>query len=249
MRIISIIYKLLVLSLFATTSLIAADAVDFNANAVTKALYRGVTFHFVDAIPTITSSTGQGYTGQAIYCAFQSTGEGLLAVCGPDDAGLKIRWNADTGTPGDHASGLFLFKHKDFLNGLNSGPVALMDGHETVIIRFGYMNPGKLGPNQPVAVASLRLVIKDDRGYHISKDYPVESGGELTLKATKQVYFKYDPVTPSMNEAGTRGEASVPSFRNVEFLGFRVDAVRGSQTTAGSNVGVVEFSVGAARMN
>ena len=145
MRIISIIYKLLVLSLFATTSLIAADAVDFNANAVTKALYRGVTFHFVDAIPTITSSTGQGYMGQPVYCAFQSTGESLLAVCGPDDAGLKIRWNANTGTPGDHASGLFLFKHKDFLNGLNSGPVALMDGHETVIYDLVTCIPGSWG--------------------------------------------------------------------------------------------------------
>lgn len=246
MRIISVSYKLLVLSLFLTTSLIAADAVDFNANAVTRAHYRATSFHFVDAIPTMSSSTSQGYTGQPVYCAFQSSGESLLAFCGPDDAGLKIRWNANTGTSGDHASGLFLFKHKDYLNGSNSAPVVLIDGQETVFIQFGYMNPGKLGSNQPVAAAALRLVIKDDRGYHISKGYPVESGGGLSLKASEQVYFKYDPVAPSENEVGIRGEASFPSFRDVEFVGFRMDAVRGSQTTAGSNVGVVEFSVGAA---
>ncbi|MFL2833730.1 MAG: hypothetical protein ACJ0BK_09010 [Coraliomargaritaceae bacterium] len=59
---------------------------------------------------------------------------------------------------------------------------------------FAYMNPGKTGPNQPVARASLRLVIKDDRGYHISKDFPIESASELSVKATQQVYYQYNPV-------------------------------------------------------
>ena len=247
MKTISLKLKTGALFLLATTSLFAAGAVNFNANAVTKALYRGIAIPFLDTVPTISSNTSQGYTGQPVYCAFQSSGECLLSAGEYDDAGLKIRWNANTGSPGDHASGLFLFKHTNFLNGLNTGSVALVDGNDTVRILFGYMNPGKMGVNQPVAEASYRLVIKDDRGYHISGNTPIESAGELSFHATQQDYYQYDPVAYAVNEVGTVGEISAPSFKNIEFLGFRIDAVRGSQLNAGSNIGVVEFSVAATK--
>jgi len=243
MKIFSLKFKTLTMFLFATTSLFAAEAVNFNANVVTKALYRDMAVHFLDSVPTISSNTSYGYTGQPVYCAFQPSGECLLSAGEYDDAGLKIRWNGNTGSPGDHASALFLFKKVNFLNGLNEGAVALLDGNDTVRILFGYMNPGKMGPSQPVAEASLRLVIKDDCGYHISKGFPIESTGELSFKATQQVYHQYNPSSHAVNEAGTTGEASAPSFKNIEFLGFRIDAVRGSKIIAGANVGVVEFSV------
>ena len=243
----SLICKTLALSLLASTSLFAADAVNFNANAVTKALYRDMPVHFLDSVPTISSNTSHGYTGQPVYCAFQPSGECLLSAGEYDDAGLKIRWNGNTGSPGDHASALFLFKKENFLNGLNVGTVALLDGNDTVRILFAYINPGKTGPNQPVAAASLRLVIKDDRGYHISNSFPIGSTSELSFKATQQVYHQYNPSSHAVNEAGTTGEASAPSFKNIEFLGFRIDAVRGSKIIAGANVGVVEFSVAMAK--
>ena len=245
MRTFSLICKTLALSLLASTSLFAAEAVNFNANAVTKALYRDMAVHFLDSVPTISSNTSRGYTGQPVYCAFQPSGECLLSAGEYDDAGLKIRWNGNTGSPGDHASALFLFKKVNFLNGLNVGAVALLDGNDTIRILFGYMNPGKKGPNQPVAAASLRFVIKDDRGYHISNSFPIGSASELSFKATQQVYHQYNPSSHAVNEAGTTGEASAPSFKNIEFLGFRIDAVRGSKITAGANVGVVEFSLAA----
>jgi hypothetical protein len=243
MKTFSLKLKTLALFLLATTSLFAADAVNFNANAVTKALYRNMAIYFLETVPTISSNTSQGYTGQPVYCAFQPSGECLLSAGQYDDAGLKIRWNGNTGSAGDHASALFLFKKANFLNGLNRGSVALLDGNDTVRILFAYMNPGKTGPNQPVATASLRLVIKDDRGYHISKDFPIESASELRVKATQQVYYQYNPASHAVNEAGTTGQASVPSFKDIEFLGFRIDAVRGNKIIAGANVGVVEFSV------
>jgi len=245
MKTFSLKLKAIALFLLASTSLFAAEAVNFNANAVTKALYRGMAIPFFETVPTISSNTSQGYTGQPVYCAFQPSGECLLSAGEYDDAGLKIRWNANTGSPGDHASGLFLFKHTNFLNGLNTGSVVLVDGNDTVRILFGYMNPGKMGVNQPVAEASYRLVIKDDRGYHISGNTPIESAGELSFHATQQDYYQYDPVAYAVNEVGTVGEISAPSFKNIEFLGFRIDAVRGSQLNAGSNIGVVEFSVAA----
>ena len=245
MKTFSLKFKTLTLFLLAATSLFAAEAVNFNANAVTKALYRDMAVHFLDSVPTISSNTSHGYTGQPVYCAFQPSGECLLSAGEYDDAGLKIRWNGNTGSPGDHASALFLFKKANFLNGLNGGSVALLDGNDTVRILFAYMNPGKTGPNQPIAAASLRLVIKDDSGYYISKDFPIESAGELSVKATQQVYYQYNPAPHAVNEAGTTGQTSVPSFKDIEFLGFRIDAVRGSKITAGANVGVVEFSVAA----
>ena len=245
MRTFSLICKTLALSLLASTSLFAAEAVNFNANAVTKALYRDMAVHFLDSVPTISSNTSRGYTGQPVYCAFQPSGECLLSAGEYDDAGLKIRWNGNTGSPGDHASALFLFKKVNFLNGLNEGAVALLDGNDTISILFAYINPGKTGPNQPVAAASLRLVIKDDRGYHISNSFPIGSASELSFKATQQVYHQYNPSSHAVNEAGTTGEASAPSFKNIEFLGFRIDAVRGTKIIEGANVGVVEFSVAA----
>ena len=245
MKTFSLKFKTLALFIWATASLSAADAVNFNANAVTNALYRGMAIHFVETVPTISSNTSQGYTGQPVYCAFRSSGECLLSAGAYDDAGLKIRWNGNTGSAGDHASALFLFKKANFLNGLNAGSVTLLDGNDTVSILFAYMNPGKAGASEPVAKASLRLVIKDDRGYHISKDFPIESASELSVKATQQVYYQYNPVSHAVNEAGTMGQASVPSFKNIEFLGFRIDAVRGNKIIAGANIGVVEFSVSA----
>ena len=158
---------------------------------------------------------------------------------------MKIRWNGNAGSAGDHASALFLFKKANFLNGLNVGPVTLLDSNDTVRILFAYINPGKTGPNQPVVRASLRLVIKDDRGYHISNSMPIGSASELNVRATQQVYNQYNPASHAVNEAGTTGEASVPSFKNIEFLGFRIDAIRGSKVTEGANIGVVEFSVAA----
>jgi hypothetical protein len=245
MKTVSLEFKTLALFLLATASLFAADAVNFNANAVTKALYRNTAIPFFETVPTISSSTSQGYTGQPAYCAFQPSGECLLSAGEYDDAGLKIRWSANGGSAGDHTSALFLFKKANFLNGLNVGSVSLLDGNDTVRILFGYMNPGKTGPDQPVATASLRLVIKDDRGYHISKDFPIESTSELSVKATQQVYYQYNPASHTVNEAGTTGQASAPSFKNIEFLGFRIDAVRGIKVTEGSNIGVVEFSAAA----
>jgi hypothetical protein len=245
MKTFSLTCKTLALSLLATTSLFAADAVNFNANAVTKALYRNTAIHFLDSVPTISSNTSHGYTGQPVYCAFQPSGECLLSAGEYDDAGLKIRWNGNTGSSGDHASALFLFKKANFLNGLNLGPVALLDGNDKIRLLFGYMNPGKTGPNLPVVEASLRFVIKDDRGYHISKDFPIESAGELSVRATQQVYYQYNPSSHAVSEAGTKGQVSVPSFKNIEFLGFRIDAVRGTNIIEGANIGVVEFSVAA----
>tara|TARA_B100000989_G_scaffold79182_1_gene56407 strand:- start:1181 stop:1930 length:750 start_codon:yes stop_codon:yes gene_type:complete len=248
MKTFSLEYKTPALFLLATTSLFAADAVNFNANTVTKALYRDMAVHFLDSVPTISSNTSQGYTGQPVYCAFQPSGECLLSAGGYNDAGLKIRWNGNTGSAGDHASALFLFKKANFLNGLNRGSVALLDGNDAVRILFGYMNPGKTGSDQPVAEASLRLVIKDDRGYHISNSLPIRSASELSVRATQQVYYQYNPASHAVNEAGSMGQASAPSFRNIEFLGFRIDAVRGNKIIAGANVGVVEFSVSATNL-
>ena len=245
MKTFSLKFKTLALSLLATTSLFATDAVNFNANTVSKALYRNMAIHFLDSVPTISSNTSHGYTGQPAYCSFQASGKCLLSAGEYDDAGFKIRWNGNTGSPGDHASALFLFKKANFLNGLNGGSVALLDGNDTMRILFGYINPGKTGPNQPVAAASLRFVIKDDRGYHISKDFPIGSASELSVKATQQVYYQYNPASHAVNEAGMTGQASIPSFKNIEFLGFRIDAVRGSGIIEGANVGVVEFSVAA----
>ena len=93
-------------------------------------------------------------------------------------------------------------------------------------LRFGPMKPvGLTDPNsgkRPYAVIQLRKENQNESMWNI-----VGFQTKMKINEQKRV-FKL-----------------IPAFKNIEFLGFRIDAVRGNKIIAGANVGVVEFSVAA----
>ena len=57
MKTVSLKLKTLVLFFGATTSLLAVDAVNFNANTVMKALYRNTGINFFESVPTVVNTS------------------------------------------------------------------------------------------------------------------------------------------------------------------------------------------------
>lgn len=235
---------LAVLTLLASP-LQAESIIDFDAADITNAVNQFSGFTFNASSPTIDATSSSGYSGQPVYCAFQAEGDSFLAGSPASGSGLKLRWNAGNGTAGETSSGLFLFKKDDFLNDLNSGVVSMDAANDSVQLTTGWINEGTLGENEPIASASVRFVLKDSLGYHISDPQALTSSGQMTMEATELTYFSYAPFVQASDAAGTLGSASSPSFDNIEFAGFRLDVIRGSQTSLGVNVGLIDFKVAA----
>ncbi|MGC6505405.1 MAG: hypothetical protein ACON39_02360 [Coraliomargaritaceae bacterium] len=222
----------------------AIDLVDFDASqSVVSQAVQSIDRTFQLVTPIISPVQNENYSGSPIYGSFQSQGKALCGVSPKEGAGLKIRWNPKNGMMGDKLSGLFLFKKTDFLNGSGKQIVSLSPGSDEVSAQVGYSNPGKHGPEYPVQSASFRLVIKDNTGWFISQPMPIESKKSLLLKATTLEYSSYSIMVNRPGECGQIRSQAVPSFRDIRFIGFRLDAVRGSDIAGGSNIGVTEFSV------
>ena len=222
----------------------AVVLVDFDASqSVTSQTVMGISRFFQPDIPIISSQDKESYSGSPIYGAFYTAGEGLYGVSEKEGAGLKIRWNPKIGAPGEKLSGLFLFKKKDFLQGAGKQSVALVAGSDQVSVQIGYSNPGTYGAEHPVQSANFRFVLRDQNGWFISESLPIESKKSLLLKATTLAYFRYDPALDDAATSAGIGQSAQPSFQGIRFLGFRLEAERGANIAAGSNVGVTEFSV------
>jgi hypothetical protein len=229
---------------FLPFSAVAIDIVDFDASqSVVSQTVVTIDRTFQLNMPIITPVANEKYSGSPVYGSFQSQGQGLYGASPKEGAGLKIRWNPKNGMTGDKLSGLFLFKKADFLNGSGKRAVTLSAGNDQVSVQIGYSNPGKHGAEYPIKSASLRLVIKDNSGWFISQPTTIESKKSLLLKATTLQYSAYSMMINGSGECGQVGDKAVPSFQDIRFIGFRLDAVRGSNLTSGSNIGVTEFSV------
>lgn len=225
----------------------AIDIVDFDASqSVVSQTVQSINRTFQLATPIISPVQNDKYSGSPVYGSFQSQGLALYGVSPKEGAGLKIRWNPKNAMMGDQLSGLFLFKKIDFLNGSGKRVVSLSPGSDLVLAQIGYSNPGKHGPEYPVKSASFRLVIKDNKGWFISQEMNITSKKLLSLKATSLEYSAYSVMMNKPGECGQIGAGAVPSFQDIRFIGFRLDAVRGSAIAGGSNIGVTEFSVNGA---
>ena len=222
----------------------AIDIVDFDVSqtVVSQSVY-SIDRIFQLATPIISPMQNENYSGSPVYGSFQSQGKALYGISPKEGASLKIRWNPKNGDMGDKLSGLFLFKKADFLNGSGKQIVSLSPGSDQVSVQVGYSNPGKHGHEYPIESASFRLVMKDSAGWFISQPTTIESKKSLLLEATTLEYSSYSIMVNGFGECGQVGDKAVPSFHDIRFIGFRLDAVRGSDITGGSNIGVTEFSV------
>lgn len=222
----------------------AASIVDFDADDITSVVSQQNDFSFNESSVTVDSALSPGYTGQPVYGGFEEQGNGSFwSANDRNNAGLKVRWNGNAGVAGEASSGLYLFRQAEFLNGLDSGAVLMDAANDTVSGEAGYINPGGGVSNPAVASSTIRFVLNDDSGFHISEPEPLTSNTPFSLEATTLTYSSYEPTGNGSSEAGTIGATSTPSFTGITWVGFRIDAVRGTKVDHGANIGVELFSV------
>ena len=89
------------------------------------------------------------------------------------------------------------------------------------------------------ASATLLFVVKDEVGFHISDPFGLTPSFTLDVIPFNLPYKHYDPYTSSEStEVGTVGESSSPAFSSIKWVGFCVDAYRGTDIANGVNLGV-----------
>lgn len=235
------LFTLLSLMCLASNSLSATTIVNFNASDINSVLIKGSDFSYNENSPTLNSTTLLDYAGAPIYGGFEEEGNAAWTASSPDNGGLKIRWNADQGTLGEAASALFLFAQDDFLNGANN-QIMMMDSNNDTVNLTRLIN----GTSSGVESASVRLVIQDSSGYHISDPQSFDSG-TLVLEATTLAYASYQPSIKTETEVGLIGSNSSPTFNAISKIGFRIDAIRGD--SSGVNIGITEFQANATISN
>ena len=224
------------------SSVFSAVVVDFNADQVLTPRNLLSDFVLNESSATVDSELIPDYTGQAIFGGFKSQGDCLWSAHDTVNAGLKLRWNADAGAEGEQASGLFLFKKAHFLSDLHSGQVVMDAASDSVELSVGWINSGMVGADRAIAAASIRIVVKDNSGYHISAPISVSTPGAMNLEITELGYSSYDPFNNNQPiETGITGAASTPTFTGIRFLGFRLDATRGQDIASGSSFGLTSF--------
>ncbi len=233
-----IVYSILptaAISLFST--LYGAQVINFNAADITSNVVLSTDTTFSESSETLNSASSSGYTGQPVYGGFEEEVASAWGANSVSGSGLRLRWNSNQGTTGEICSGLYLFKQADFLT-LSSGSIQMDASNDTISGVFGSMNA-----NNATSSATIRIVIKDGSGYHISGPENVVSGAAFSYEARNLSYSSFTPTTNNPGvSAGTVGTASTPTFTGITWIGFRLDAVRGSNLSQGVNIGVKEFS-------
>eukprot|EP00591_Stephanopyxis_turris_P000696 CAMPEP_0195510742 /NCGR_PEP_ID=MMETSP0794_2-20130614/3301_1 /TAXON_ID=515487 /ORGANISM="Stephanopyxis turris, Strain CCMP 815" /LENGTH=1368 /DNA_ID=CAMNT_0040638223 /DNA_START=391 /DNA_END=4497 /DNA_ORIENTATION=- len=210
-----------------------------------------------------------GYTGsQPIYGGFQqdmdgsrtafwAAGSSVQSSQNEEEAILKLKWFENEGNPGETASALFLFPNQitDCLVQMNSyNDNDLISGHIGRISNTNTIKDGIFQGIQAVSSMQIRFVFHDCSGFHISQPmsmlyYHNKHDGHFSFHAMKLSYNKYYPKINNnkVGEAGTVGEDSMPTFRGITWLGFRLDAVRGKDVQEGVDVGITSFRVNAGK--
>lgn len=213
----------------------AAVVVDFSAADITIPVTLSTDTNFSESTETLNSSTSPGYTGQPVHGGFEEEGDSAWGANPNAGSGLRLRWSG--ATTGEICSGLYLFKQADFLS-LSSGSIQMDAANDTISGSFGTLND-----DNPTSSPTIRIVIKDSTGYHISNPENVSNQAAFSYEARNLTYSSFTPTSNDSNVgAGTIGSASTPSFTGITWIGFRLDAVRGSSLSQGVNIGVKEFS-------
>ena len=147
------------------------------------------------------------------------------------NGGAKLQWNGPTGAaPGDDfgryeendvATGIFLFKQEDFLNGADTGTVFMDAANDTLsaTVRLDTKDPARLKSGK------FRWVVQDAGSFYISDeviDMTSDTGDVvLTDEALFVNWYDYDPVS---SITGVAGAAASPTLQDIEAIGFWMQA-------------------------
>lgn len=230
---------------FVLQAIKAEIVVDFNASSTTGNYSKAAPFIFDENSVTLNNSINSNYNEQPIYAGFNEVGSSIWASAPASGSGLKIRWNPNQGMENDWASALFLFKQSDFetSSGLQSGLVSMNADNDTINGKVGFINPGNGVSSPAINSLTISIVIKDSLGFHISEPQIVTSAQQFSYEASDLNYASFVPSINAGNTAGSTGASSTPSFAEITWVGFRLDALRGPETNDGVNLGITEFSV------
>lgn len=219
-------------------------AVDFNASDVTNNVQHEY-FDFALNLAGAPQLTTPDYLGQPIYAGLEldptngwTTGiddggaytNGGAISFGKNGSGAKLQWNGpnpsisgdDLGryAENDVATGVFMFKKSDFLNGLDSGRVFMAGSNDTLnaTIRLDAKTPARLKSG------AFRWVVLDDGAYYISSEVTnltADTGNvELTAEALDLSWNEYYPET----SATAISNAALPTLQDIDAIGFWLSA-------------------------
>jgi hypothetical protein len=191
------------------------------------------------------------YTGQPIYAGLEldpvsgkitgvddgGTYTNGAAISFGSNGGAKLQWNGPfPGSPGDDfgryeeddvATGVFLFKREDFLNGLDSGTVAMAATNDTlsatVELNTGVDHPAYGGVDR-LKSGQFRWVVQDGGSYYISAEavnLTSDSAVGVTAEALDVSWFEYDPISSITNVSGA---AAAPALQDIDAIGFWMSA-------------------------
>lgn len=251
---------------YTNSNHVSSGTTNDTDNTTNSAFGTFISFTAPDDMTSIIASNGELETfstgrvdfvvnNYSIYGNFYSTDNSALwAASEKNGAGLKIRWNPNSGADNTDAWGSYLFQSSDFINSFN-----LLDTSigSTSMVRgaFGWINP-----NYGIKEGRFALVFKNSTGWKISDDYLIyengaynHSGNELIVSNSNPAtfsavpsdltYYDYDPSIP--NQRGlTELNSSDIDFNDIAFIGFRLHAHRNANGgTNGVNFGITEFHI------
>jgi len=152
--------------------------------------------------------------------------------------GATLQWNGPWANPlvegadlgryeeDDVATGLFLFKKEDFLNGLDAGTVFMNSTNDTLsaTVRLNTKENASNYPLQRLKSGQFRWVVQDAGNFYISAEVinmTSDTGDiELTDEAQDLSWFEYDPLVNVTNIT----IAATPTLQDIDALGFWMSA-------------------------
>lgn len=213
----------------------ADEVVEFNAKTqvTVNSPNEIVSFALDPAIPLVTSTNLEGYSGPDIYGAMNKSGSAYWRIAENDASGLSVRLNESAGSWVD---GLFLMPVESVRFNNENNTFYALDIHISQAHRLDS--------------AILRFVLRADGKFYISE--PTQNmfrGGQGHMKDTFMLnvltakWFSYDP-TASPESVSIIGSPASPKFADIDFVGFALFA-KGADDAEGVNFGVRIFSVDA----
>jgi hypothetical protein len=224
-------------------------AVDFASGQITN----NIQIEYFDVPLDLVTPAAElpDHTGQPIYAGLEldpvngkTTGDdggsytNGASISFGSNGGAKLQWNGPFSNPpvigadlgryeeDDVATGIFLVKQEDFLNGLDTGKVFMDATNDTLkaTVRLDTKENDNLFPLKRLKSGRFRWVVQDDGSFYISAEVTnltSDTGSvELTDEALEVSWFNYDPTTSITNILG----AASPALQDIEALGFWMSA-------------------------
>ena len=223
------------------------SAIDFDTNQITGAVNKeGADFPFSLNTPKMPASGT--YSGQPIYGALKLqpvaplSPNGAAMVFAPS-GGMKLQWNGPNAgsevgryAEGDVATGVFVIRRQEFLDGLNTKTVSFSPDNDTLAATVGLQHK-----DSRVASGRFRWVIKDSGNFYISDQVgaeltptPATSNNApviLTSEALSLTWNTYNPWDLNNLNPSSYTPVATPAFSNIQAIGVWLSA------TAGANPG------------